>query len=230
MSSEKLYMKVVNSLINQIQSGIYTIGDKLPAERKLVDELGVSRTNVREAMVVLEMHGIAEIVSGSGVILKKDDFTGIHIGSLADTVISINEVLETRKVIEPKIAELAAERITEDEIKELENYLMLMRSSQFISDRELRKAASIDADSQFHNCIARACRNAMLSQIQKEIFATHLNNETRKRMDKLASEPAVDGYWIDDHTKIFEAIRKRDPEQAEKAVLIHINNVIDALN
>ncbi len=230
MSSEKLYMRVVNYLLNQIQNGIYVKGDKLPAERKLVEELGVSRTNVREAMVVLEIHGIAEIVSGSGVVLKKDDFTGIQIGSLADTVLSISEVLETRKVIEPQIAALAASRITDDELTELENYLMLMRSSQYISDRELRKAASIDADCQFHNCISRASRNAMLSQIQKEIFATHLNNETRQRMDRFASEPATDGYWIGDHTQIFEAIKNRDPEQAELAVLNHINNVIAALN
>ncbi|KUI97908.1 MULTISPECIES: FadR/GntR family transcriptional regulator [Vibrio] len=230
MSPEKSYMKVVNYLLNQIQNGVYVQGDRLPAERKLVEELGVSRTNVREAMVVLEIHGIAEIISGSGVILKKDDFTGIHIGSLADSVLSISEVLETRKVIEPQIAALAAIRITEDELNELENYLMLMKSSQFISDRELRKATSIDADCQFHNCIARACRNAMLSQIQKEIFSTHLNNETRKRMDKLASEPAADGYWIGDHTRIFAAIKNKDPQQAEQAVLNHINNVITALS
>ncbi len=230
MSSEKPYMTVVDYLINQIQRGEYALGDRLPAERKLVEELGVSRTNVREAMVVLELHGIAEIVSGSGVILKKDDVTSTSIGSLADSTISISEVIETRQTIEPKIAALAAQRISDEEIAELENYLVLMRGSQFISDRNLRKAASLDADTQFHYCIARACRNAMLTQMQKEIFTAHMNNETRKRMDQLASEPAVDGYWIDDHTEIFEAIKRRNPEEAEQAMLTHLNNVISTLD
>ena len=129
MTQTRLYQNIFNKIQDDIKNGIYQLGSKLPPERDLAQQLGVSRTSVREAIIALEVNGIVEVKLGSGVYVIKDQQdqdleqtgfnTNIHpllIPRLKeDSAVTPFEVLESRLQIEPYLAELAAKHSTEEQ-------------------------------------------------------------------------------------------------------------------
>lgn len=104
------YKKIGNELKKQLFEGTYKIGDKLPTERELADFFNVSRTVIREALIMLEIEGFVEVRKGSGVYL-------IDLPRVAENDESINqidvgpfELLQARQLLESSIAEFAADR------------------------------------------------------------------------------------------------------------------------
>lgn len=221
--SERLYIKIATDILGKIKEGEIEVGDRIPPERKLSEELGVSRTVVREAMVYLELIGVAEIRKGSGVYVVSDE--PLHLpNELPD--ITPYEVTEARRVLESQLAGLAAQHADEQLIKSLEQCLMMMEAATRFSKPDLRKSASVDADMQFHTLIAQASKNPLLVKFHSELMQHHMGGAMWSALNVMADEPAERGIWTSDHRKIFEAIKAGDSKSAFNAMEQHLNNVI----
>lgn len=224
--SERLYIKIATDILTQIKHGVISVGERIPPERKLADELGVSRTVIREAMVYLELIGVAEIRKGSGVYVTQDEPIQLP-QELPD--VTPFEVTEARRVLESQLAAIAAEKASQSLIDELEECVILMESAKRFSKPELRKSASVDADMQFHVLIAQASENPLLIKFHAELMQNHMGGEMWARLNIMAGEPAERGIWTDDHRNVLEAIKARDPQAAYNAMQNHLSNVISEI-
>lgn len=172
-------------------------------EIQLAEEMGVSRTPVREAIRKLELEGFVVMVPRKGAFV-------------ADiSVKDIVDVFEVRAALEALAAGLAAERISGDEMEELERSLVQINE---VSSRD-----SIDdivaLDSSFHDIIYRASRNERLIQI-----VTHLQEQIQRFRTASLSQPGRTKWALDEHKKIVEAISDRNVELAQNLAREHIEN------
>ena len=200
--------KVFNQLRQQILTGVYKPGDRL-IELRLSEELGVSRTPIREAIRQLELEGLVQSIPNKGVIVK-----GISEQDVEDIFI-------IRTMIEGLAARWAAEKITEEEIKELQEALEFEEFYTIKNDaRHL-----MTFDSKFHEIIFRASKSRplmhVLSTFHSYIQSARNNSfETPGRPEKA----------LEEHRAIFEAIKNKDADTAEKLTIQHIRNASNNFN
>jgi GntR family transcriptional regulator, transcriptional repressor for pyruvate dehydrogenase complex len=162
----RLKDQVADMLVDMILSGDYGAGDRLPPERILVEQLGVSRTVVREALNLLETRGLIRVEHGRGAIVSADGADGLHnnLGFLLRMEPStLWELMEMRKALEVEVAGLAAERSTTDDIAIMRVVLDRMRDNINAPD------GYVDADVEFHNLLARAARNRVFLMMMEPI-------------------------------------------------------------
>lgn len=222
ITTERLYIKIAEQLRGLISKGVYQTGDRLPAERTLAEKLGVSRPTIREAMIALEIFGIIEIRTGSGIYVTNDKKTASP--KLTDKGIGPFEILEMRYVLEPEICALAAARISDEEIDQLNHIIGKMEEEEKMPD------ASEKADFEFHLLIAKASQNSAMYQSVKWLWE-HRNKSVistsfLKRIRKEGVHPS-----IDDHRKIAFALAEKNPEKALIAMKNHIDSAtISAAN
>lgn len=198
---------VFESLREAILLGRLRPGERL-MEVQLAEEMGVSRTPVREAIRKLELDGFLIMVPRKGAYVA-----GITLKDIAD-------VFEVRAALEGMAAGLAAERITDEELDQLERSLVQIRESQ--SGDNIN--AVVEGDTAFHEIIYQASRNQQLVQI-----ITHLREQIQRfRMTSL-SQPGRSKFALDEHKKIVEAISDRDVELARALAREHIENAEQSL-
>ena len=192
---------VFESLREAIIHGRLKPGERL-MEIQLAEEMGVSRTPVREAIRKLELEGFVVMVPRKGAYVA-----GISLKDIVD-------IFEVRAALEGMAAGLAAERITEEEMDELERSLLMINVT---GEDDL--AAIVKADAAFHELIYKASRNQRLVQI-----ITHLQEQIQRfRMTSL-SQPGRTKIVLDEHKKIVEAISDRNVELAQTLAREHIEN------
>ena len=160
--NQRLYQQVADSIRRQIQSGAMAAGSRLPSEKLLAQQLGVSRPTVREAMIALEIAGLVEIRTGSGSYVRHRDSIA---APSVDTGPGPIELLNARILIEGEIAAEAAQRATPEDLEEIAGTLTEMAS--IIA----RGEHSRSADQSFHVSIARASGNDVLASIVGELWA-----------------------------------------------------------
>ena len=198
---------VFESLREAIINGRLYPGERL-MEIQMAEEMGVSRTPVREAIRKLELEGFVVMIPRKGAYVA-----GISIKDIAD-------VFEVRAALEALAAGLAAERITEGELDELERYL--------VEISELRESGNLDAivekDTMFHDVIYRASRNERLVQI-----VTHLQEQIHRFRTASLARPGRTRDALDEHKKLVEAISDRDVELAQKLAREHIENAENSM-
>ena len=187
------------------------VGRLIPGERlmevQLADEMGVSRTPVREAIRKLELEGFVVMIPRKGA----------YVAGL--TLKDITDLFEVRAALEGMAAGLAAERITEEELEQLER--AILEESQTHDDNI---SAYVDQDTVFHEIIYQASRNRQLVQI-----ITHLREQIQRfRMTSL-SQPGRAKMYVDEHKKIVEAISGRDIKAANALAREHIENAENSL-
>ena len=198
---------VFESLREAIINGRLFPGERL-MEIQMAEEMGVSRTPVREAIRKLELEGFVVMIPRKGAYVA-----GISIKDIAD-------VFEVRAALEALAAGLAAERITEEELDELERFL--------VEISELRESGNLDAivekDTKFHDVIYRASRNERLVQI-----VTHLQEQIHRFRTASLARPGRTRDALDEHKKLVEAISDRDVELAQKLAREHIENAENSM-
>ena len=197
---------VFESLREAIIQGRLRPGERL-MEIQLAEEMGVSRTPVREAIRKLELEGFVVMVPRKGAYVA-----GISVKDIVD-------VFEVRAALEGLAAGLAAERITDDEMDQLERSIHKINVS---AEEDLK--AIVEGDTSFHALIYKASRNQRLVQIiinlQEQI--------NRFRMTSLA-QPGRLKIALDEHTKIVEAISDRNVESSQQLATEHIENAEQSL-
>lgn len=219
MAEKRLYHSVAERIKELICQGAYPPGSRLPGERDLAEDLGVSRVTVREAQIALEAIGMLDIRVGSGVyVLRKssDDANAMpDVGAF--------ELTEARSAIESEAAALAAATITDDELDQLDEIVEKMATE---SDPESPLEA--DADREFHLTIAGATKNkAMLETVERLWRIRTEKPEVRQAYDSICGMHPQKR--LKEHRDIAVALRKRDPERARKAMRTHFKCIIEAM-
>ncbi|MBO8170045.1 MAG: GntR family transcriptional regulator [Thermoanaerobacteraceae bacterium] len=198
---------VFETLREAIISGKLKAGERL-MEVQLAEEMGVSRTPVREAIRKLELEGFVVMVPRKGAYVA-----GI---STKD----ITEVFEIRAALESLAASLAAERITEEELEELER--LLVQVAECAQKDDLEKL--IEIDTQFHDCLYKASRNDRLVQI-----ISNLREQIQRFRTTSLASPGRMKQTLKEHKKIVEAISQRDMKLAHDLAIEHIENAENSI-
>lgn len=189
---------VFESLREAIISGVLEPAERL-MEIQLAEEMGVSRTPVREAIRKLELEGFVVMIPRKGAYVA-----GVSHKDVAD-------VFEIRSALEGLAAGLAAERITEEEIEQMER-ILLYRQGEEMNLEEI-----VETDTDFHALVYRASRNERLIQI----LANLREQIQRFRATSLAVPGRIKDA-IDEHRGIVEALARHDVEEAQALASAHI--------
>jgi GntR family transcriptional repressor for pyruvate dehydrogenase complex len=207
---------VVAELSEAIRGGDLRFGDPLPAERTLAARLNVSRTTLRKGIRVLADAGVLEIRSGegskSGTVVRSELVPSELLGRPAPPIAEISGVLQARRLLEPRVAQLAGFAATEDDLEEIADVIR--------RQREAAEAGDVDGvrrlDPSFHLAIARATHNETVVLLMQTLL---------QRLD-LPRQPTVvegEGEWtIEIHERTLAAIAGRDPFRIEVTMDEHL--------
>ncbi len=198
---------VYETLREAIKTGGLTPGERL-MEIQLAEELGVSRTPVREAIRKLELERFVVMIPRRG--------TYVANLSLKD----INEVFEIRAALDGLAAGLAAERITEEELEQLER--LLVEISEHIDQHDNEKIVA--TDEAFHDILYRASRNERLVGI---IY--NLREQFTRFRSVSINYPGRLQNTLEEHRQLVEAIARREPDMAQQKAREHIENAEQTL-
>lgn len=201
--SEEVFEQLKNNIVKQLWSP----GDKLPSENDLAEMFGVSRVSIRAAIHKLIALGILEARNGEGTFVKHVN-PGVYFNSLIPMLVleprDILELLEFRKGIERLSCELAAERATGEEIETLGKLVEDMKKS--CSENNTGKFTEDDFN--FHMCIAKLSKNSVIENV-----LTILRDHIIAHFSEMHNKIGLD-LNIENHVKIFEAIKRHDPKAA----------------
>ncbi|OYU39857.1 MAG: transcriptional regulator [Pseudorhodobacter sp. PARRP1] len=214
---ESVAEMVVRRILDMVKSGVLKAGDALPPERDLAVSLDVSRPSVREAMRGLAVLGVVKSRQGGGAYISDlgpDALLGPLQFYLSLEQMNIRELYDARALIESDVARRAAVNITEADLARLETLLATQHDT--IGDA----LAFRKSDFEFHEIIWIGSGNAFLKRIGESLNVIGL--EFRKR----ASErPGVLQQSLQDHRRLLDALKARDPAAAAAAAEVHMQNV-----
>jgi len=213
------YQELGLVLRQELSDGRYQVGDRLPPERDIAERLDVSRTVVREAIIMLELENLVEVKKGSGVYVLNIPGNS----SSREHVISDDagpfEMLQARQLLESNIAEFAAIQVTPGDIAK-------MRSALDLERQELATGTSeCVGDEQFHLYIAEATQNSVLVDMLKQSWARREQSPMWKKLHSHISSQDYREEWLDDHARILAAMQRKDPIAAKNAMWQHLENV-----
>lgn len=193
----------IESLRHAIENQQWQVGDRLPVESELSEALGVSRNTVREAVRVLAHVGMLETRQGDGTYVRATRDAGETLRRIART--QLTDQLEVRIMLETEAAKLAALRRTDQNIRAMTAAL----DARGRADNSL--AERVRHDETFHHALVAASHNSALTELYD--YFSHAITETIERTENDADLPEPSQ---EDHELLLAAIRRQDPEKAEK--------------
>lgn len=213
----KIYEEIISEIKSMINKGRLKSNDQLPTERELSEAFMVSRSSVREALRILESQGILESRQGNGTYIAPLPVDSL-IQPLASVLLTEKdnqiELFEMRRLIEPQLAYLVAERATPEEITKMEKILRMQE------EEIVRGETGMNADNLFHYALAEATKNKILLHI---INATmEFIVQSRESYLQIKGRPAKS---LTRHREILNAIKARDKELAAKVMCEHIEDI-----
>jgi len=224
----KVSDKVVQDLRTLVEKNQMQVGDRLPAERKLCEQLGVSRSSLREAIQQLTSQGMLVSKVGAGTFLQQlpTNWSQYQIVQPLSNLIDEDpayrfDVQEARMVLEGGTAWYAAQRATAEDLKKIRACYEQIVHFQILGDDD---QAAI-ADAKFHLAIAEASHNLVLIQMMRGLFDLLQYNVVLGRR-KVYTEAHRFDQLHDQHFQVMDAIERQDPEAARSAVCGHIEFVV----
>jgi GntR family transcriptional repressor for pyruvate dehydrogenase complex len=214
----KLQALVADRLQQMVLDGSWRRGTKLPAERLLCEQLGVSRTVLRESISILRARGVLKDVPGKGTFVWQNVTEPLK--ELLSLFVSSNkldgsvQLFEVRTLLEVEIAGLAAERASPSDIAELEKINDgLGRMNRIVGPwTEDRVRRYNDQDFDFHLKLAKSTKNELFA-----VLLTALTGSFLDSWDHLHNQPETRRQGIQMHQRILKAVRAKDPRAARKA-------------
>ncbi|MBP1154898.1 MULTISPECIES: FadR/GntR family transcriptional regulator [unclassified Paenibacillus] len=207
--------EALEQVMELIHSGKVKVGERLPTETQLSSMLGISRSTAREVFITLQAQGFIEIKRGKGafVIDSSDFYERKFIEWFQKNEIKIHQLLEVRMTIEPYSALIASQKITDDDIIELEKI-----QENFIQAIQAKKVEDMIAlDEGFHLKIIKVCQNELL-----EFFYSNVIPVLQEYRRNVFSPPADPTLAIKPHYKIIQALKERDAQKTYDAMIDHI--------
>lgn len=210
-----LVMSLIDNLTAAIKGGAFKPGDKLPTEAMLSSAAGVSRTVVREALASLKANGQVEIKQGSGVFVRAEDrdFTS-RIEVTPQTIEDIISILEFRLTVEVKVAFLAAQRRTDEDLARIR------AAHEAYTKARLKGADTVKEGAAFHLAIARAAHNRYFIHVLEELGEATL---PRQRLNEEGRQVADQAGYTGEHEQLLKAIENRAASDAATVMHRHLN-------
>ena len=227
----RLYRQIADQIRELIRSGEFVAGARLPPERDLAKQLGVSRPSVREALIALEVEGLVEVRIGSGIYVlgpgvKADLVEGAG-GVSPDTAVHATagpfELMRARYTIESECAALAAKSAKKSQIAAIEEALEVMQR-EFESGKQ-----PLGGDRLFHLRIAEATGNGALVAVVKMLW----EERTGPLYQRLEHHYDTPGLWtaaMAEHRAVLKAIVEHDVPGARTAMQRHLNKAYKRFN
>lgn len=215
---QRLYRQIAEQLRQLMSSGEFAVGSRLPAERDLAAQLGVSRPSVREALIALEVEGMIEVRTGSGIYVQsttpKHNPAGTRVSD-ATAEWGPLEVMSARILVEAEVAALAAQNAQKKDLQAIRNGLKKMRQ-EVTQDQVPRQG-----DQAFHEGIAQACGNSVLLDTVERFWQAR-NGPLFERLGDYFENPASWQSAIAEHQSVLDAIEAGDSSGARKAMQKHL--------
>jgi DNA-binding FadR family transcriptional regulator len=214
VENRRLYRQIADQIAALIERGEYGVGARLPPERDLARQLGVSRPSVREALIALEVEGYVEVRIGSGVyVMGPRPATREELPADSGPF----ELIKARWLIEAECAAMAAKHATKAQVRAIE---------QALEDMEVarqKQAMPLDEDRAFHLRIAEASGNSALALVVKTLWDQRAGPLFR-RLEHHYDTPELWGHANREHREIYNAIARKDPATARAAMRRHMNH------
>ena len=210
----RLYRQIADQIRTLIGKGEVAPGARLPAERDLARQLGVSRPSLREALIALEVEGLLDVRVGSGIYVSQPGARAR--AAEIDGASGPFEVIRARWMIEGECAGLAARHGTAAQLRALRKaHADLLREAK-------RHHNPLDADRAFHVAIARATGNSALELVVQTLWDQRVGPLYRALETKL-EYPAMARETTDEHEAVLAAILSREPAAARAAMRRHMD-------
>ena len=213
----RLYRQIATQLSALIASGEFAVGLRLPSERELAAQLGVSRPSLREALIALELEGLVEVRVGAGI------WVTAAAGRDATTPVQHEgegpfELLRARGLIEGEIAAVAAREATPADLASIRAALTEMERMQ-------KKNLDFSSfDREFHLRIAASTRNGVLQAVVQDLWDRGRGAMWRL-MEQHFQTPALQVATVNDHRAIYDALAAHDLREARNAMRAHLKRV-----
>lgn len=214
VESRRLYRQIADQIAALIDNGEYKPGSRLPPERDLAKQLGVSRPSVREALIALEVEGYVEVRVGSGVyVIGRRSATAVTLPTDSGPF----ELIRARWIIESECAALAAKSATKAQLRSMEEALDAMEQ-----DKD-EGVMPLENDRRFHLRVAEASGNSALALVVQTLW----DQRTGPLFLRLEHHFDTPGLWeiaIREHREVLNAIVKKDPSAARTAMRHHMDH------
>lgn len=219
IETRRLYRQIADQLRMLIDGGEFAAGTRLPPERDLAAQLGVSRPSVREALIALEVEGRVEVRMGSGIYVRAAD-TAARGAEALHHAESPLETIRARALIESELAAHAALHMRRAQVNGL-------REANAVMEQEAGAGQTpTEGDRLFHTRIAEASDNSVLLRVVSELFDERHN----PLFEQLGSHFETARSWaiaIEEHRAVVDAIAHRSPQRAREAMSRHLANSHD---
>lgn len=210
---------IANQLVALISQGALKPGDRIPSEKQLCEKFNVGRTSVREALRSLAGMGILESHAGDGTFVTRDSGKQLERmfqwGLILDRKV-IDDLIDTRMMLETHTARLAAKKATPADLDEMESALRGM------ADAVENPAEYLEHDLRFHLVIARATQNSILQSLlgtTRAYLQAWIQRTLNSTPDAVRRRAKLS---VTEHRAIVKALRSRDAKAAGKAMAAHI--------
>ncbi|MBC7608747.1 MAG: FadR family transcriptional regulator [Polaromonas sp.] len=218
---QRLYRQIAGQLRALITAGEWALGTRLPAERDLARQLGVSRPSVREALIAMEVEGWVEVRTGSGVYVHDRSAHASHNNPSRTEQISPDEwgpleLIRARWVVEGEVAAMAA---TQAKRKHIDAMCEAIASMKLDAERGV---LPLEGDRAFHSAIVESCANVVLIETVQRFW----DSRRGPLFERLGGHFETVESWrsaIVEHEAILDAIRKHDPAAARLAMHAHLD-------
>ncbi len=214
IETKRLYRQISDQLRELIVAGEFPVDSRLPSERDLSVQLGVSRPSLREALIALEVEGYIEVRMGSGIYVCEPppSSSGFDLSSEEGPL----ELIQARAMVEGEVAAAAAKAGRKADFDAVEKAIDQMEADAKAG------VTPIDADCLFHVRVAQATGNSVLVGTVKRLFELRLG----PLFDQLHSHFETPDVWaqaIAEHREVLKALRSKDPEKARAAMRRHMD-------
>lgn len=212
---------VVQRLAEDIVRGVTLPGTTLPTENELIQQFGVSRTVVREALKALEVKGLVHIQQGRGtLVLGREEWDMLDPAILSFEMEGrqakrlFNDLMEVRLALECQMAEQAALRVSDEQLARMDDLLSLSRERRHLPDEY------VELDVMFHDLIGQAADNPIIAAVM------HVLHAPLRQHRKVSTRfPGSTEMAQRSHEQILDRLRQRDPGGARRAMREHLENV-----
>ncbi len=217
VETRRLYRQIADQLRALIAAGEWPLASRLPPERDLAAQLGVSRPSVREALIALEVEGLVEVRMGSGIYVKALDATR---SGVSEAALGPFDIIRARALIESELAALAARACTPGLLKKLRAGIKAME------DDIARGVMPIRGDREFHLALAEAAGNAALLRVVTELFDER-NNPLFEQLGRHFENAKSWRCAVTEHRAVMRAVAAGEVAAARRAMQTHLQNSHD---
>lgn len=223
LSSRRTFEEAVEQIADKVKSGEMHVGDRLPSERELAAQMRISRPTLREAVKVLTEAGLLAVRRGKsgGIFVASELVPRQLVRTTAQMRIGeVAGVLEARRLLEPRVAQLAAAHAGEDDFAAMQATLERQRELAAADDFLRHEDLFLQLDLKFHLAIARATRNSTVVQLMRHLF-----KRLEIARDMAVHAPLVPDWVIDIHERTLAAVRAADFEQIDDVMDEHLSQL-----